>query len=129
MNYELCIAEKCDCIYDDDNNVNFLCTNCKKYNDKEKANPWYIEIIIIRKYLQDCDIIEDLNLRIITIKKLFEFLLTRPDFIAKNPNFRKCLLSKIDQFKNDEQGKDLHSLCDNLNNFIKCLEDKDNYIK
>jgi hypothetical protein len=129
MYYDVCFAEQCNCIYDDTDNIKFLCINCKKIEYKNKTTPWYLEIKTIQNYLHDTELTDDINTRIIIIKKLFEFLLTREEFIAKSPRFRESLLLKIDQFRNDEQGKDLHSLCDKLKIFIKSLEEKDNYIK
>jgi hypothetical protein len=129
MYYDICIAEQCNCIYDDTDNIKFLCINCKKIEDKNKTTPWYFEINTIQNYLYNTELTDNINIRIIIIKKLFEFLLTREEFIAKSPKFRESLLSKIDQFKNDEQAKELHSLCENLKIFINSLEEKDNYIK
>lgn len=129
MYYETCVAELCDCIYDDTNNILSLCTNCKKREDKEKEKPWYLEIKTIQKYLHENETTDDMNIKIIIIRKIFEFLLTRPEFLSKNPNFRKCIISKINEFKNDDRGKDIYELCDNLDIFIKDLSKKDNYIE
>jgi hypothetical protein len=111
------------------NNIKSICTNCKKQEDKEKHQPWYFEIKTIRILLHENESTDDINIKIIVIKKIFKFLLTRPDFIAKNPNFRNCLIRKINEFKNDEKGKDIYELCDNLDIFIKNLSEKDNYIE
>jgi hypothetical protein len=129
MDNETCIAELCDCIYDDTNNILSLCTNCKKQDDIEKQKPWYLEIKTIGKLIYENEMTDDINIKIIIIKQIFEFLLTRPDFLAKNSSFRKCLLEKIIEFKNDDKGKDIYELCDNLDIFIKNLSKKDNYIE
>ena len=39
MYYETCIAELCDCIYDDSNNIQSICTNCKNREDEENKKP------------------------------------------------------------------------------------------
>jgi hypothetical protein len=129
MYYETCIAELCDCIYDDLNNIQSICTNCKNREDEENKKPWYLEIKTIRTLLYESESTDDINIRIIVIKKIFEFLLTRPDFLAKNPNFRNCIIRKINEFKNDEKGKDIHELCNNLDIYIKDLSKKDNYVE
>jgi hypothetical protein len=129
MYYETCIAELCDCIYDDSNNIQSICTNCKNREDEENKKPWYLEIKTIRTLLYESESTDDINIRIIVIKKIFEFLLTRPDFLAKNPNFRNCIIRKINEFKNDEKGKDIHELCNNLDIYIKDLSKKDNYVE
>jgi len=125
----VCLAEKCDCVYNENtNNLEILCLHCKKNKEKELKINWYLEINTIQKYLNYCEI-DNIDLRIIYIKEMFEFLLSSGDFIATHPRFRAVLLSKINQFKNEKEGKELYSLCDNLNNFIKSLENKDNYIQ
>lgn len=130
MYYDVCYADQCDCIYNiNTNNLENLCTYCHKREYKERENPWYIEIKTIKKYLHYSETTDDIKLKILYIKNIFEFLLTRPDFIAKNPNFRNSIISKIYEFKNDDKGKDIHELCDNLDTFIKNLSKKDNYIE
>jgi hypothetical protein len=129
MYSEICIAELCDCIYDDTNNIKYICTTCKKREDEEIEQPWYLEIKTLRTLLYESETTNNIDIRIIVIKKIFEFLLTRPDFLAKNPNFRNCIIRKINEFKNDEKGKDIHELCNNLDIYIKDLSKKDNYVE
>jgi hypothetical protein len=129
MYYDVCVAELCDCIYNDDSTqIVTICSHCQKREDNEKKHPWYIEVKTIKLLLHNTESTDDINIRIINIKNIFEFLLTRPDFLAKNPNFRNKVLLKIVEFRNDELGKDLHELCNNLDLFVKSLAEKDNYI-
>ena len=93
------VAILCDCDYDDESNIiGNLCKYCKVIDDKARENEWYEEVKVIKPMLLKSEYTPSKD-RIPIIRKLFEYIITRDKFMARNPSFRKTVKNKIDEFK------------------------------
>jgi hypothetical protein len=124
----ICIAELCDCEYSDDSNIlGSICTHCKKREEIEQAKPWYIEVKTIRKYFNQMDKSTSVDERLPIIRNIFEYILTRPIFIAANPNFRKAMLNKMNELRQCQDAASLKDVFDKTDKFIESLSDYNEY--
>jgi hypothetical protein len=124
----VCVAELCDCNYTDNGKlIDSLCSYCKKREDKEKEQPWYLEVKTLKPLLTSVEYTPEKEQKIVIIKKIIDYLLTVPKFLAMNTNFRIAIKAKINEFINDERAKELHESCNSLDIFINNLIDYEGY--
>jgi len=120
----ICIAVLCDCEYSDDSNIlGSICTHCIKREEIEQAKPWYIEIKTLKKYFDQMEKATSVDERLSIIRNIFEYILTRPIFIAANPNFRNAILNKMIEFKQCKDATSLNDVFDKTNKFIESLSE------
>jgi len=125
MNYSI-HAILCDCEYSSEYIViSEKCTHCIK----RESIPWYIELKTINKYIKLIENTSELEKRIILHRNLFEYLLTCPDFMAKNAKFRKVVISKMNEYKLDNACECLSDTFDKLTVFIDSLVTIEGYIE
>lgn len=123
------IAVLCDCEFTDESNIiGSICTHCKKREEIELAKPWGIEVKTIAKYLRQCENAENINARLPIVKTMFEFIMTRPIFISKNPNFRNAIINKIEEIINVEEANSIRYILENTKIFISNLSSRDDYV-
>lgn len=123
------VAILCDCDYDEESNViGNICKHCKKIDDIERQNEWYEEVKTIKKLLLQSENTQLVHNRIPIIRKMFEYILTRDKFMARNPNFRKSLKNKIDEFKLDQKAKDLADIFEKTEIYLEELKNHPEYL-
>jgi hypothetical protein len=124
------IAVLCDCEFTEESNViGSICTYCKKREEIQLAKPWGFEIITIGKYLRQSDNASSVDMKIPIIRKLFEFIMTRPIFMSNHPIFRKVVLCKIKQFNQEEEANSLKDILEQTNTFISNLSSRTDYLE
>ena len=122
------LALLCDCEYSEESNIlGSMCNHCKKREGIESTKPWYIEIKTIKKYYYQMDVNSDINKRISIIQNLIEYIITRPSFMAANPNFRKAITNKMIEFSQHESGEKLKDVFQKMNLFIESLANHADY--
>lgn len=122
------IAILCDCEFTEESNViGSICSHCKKREEIELAKPWGLEVITIRKYLQQCGNATSVDIKLSIFKILFEFIMTRPIFISKNPNFRIAVLNKIEEFNQEEAACSIKDILEKTKIFISNLTSCEDY--
>ena len=123
------IAVLCDCEFTEESNIiGSICTHCKKREEIELAKPWGIEVKTIAKYLRQSENAENINARLPIIRTMFEFIMTRPIFISKNPNFRNAIINKIEEIINVEEASSIKDILENTKIFISNLSSRDDYV-
>jgi len=123
------IAVLCDCEFTEESNIiGSICSYCKIREEIELAKPWGLEIKIIGKYLRQSDNASSIDIKLPIIRKLFEFIMTRPIFVSKSPNFRRVVLWKIKQFNQEEEASSLKDILEQTNTFISNLSTREDYI-
>jgi uncharacterized protein YktA (UPF0223 family) len=119
----------CDCDYNEESEIiGDMCKYCKIKNDKLLKSEWHEEIKVIRKYLNTIEYINNYIDKIPILRKLFEYMITRPKFIAKNNGFRLVVISKMNEIKLNEQSDKLSDIFDKFNIFLEDLKNNDDYI-
>jgi hypothetical protein len=123
------VAYLCDCNFDKESNViGLLCKYCKIKDDKLRESQWYEQVKIIKKYLILVENTRGSENKIPIVKTMFEYLLTQHIFIAKNPGFRKAVISKVDEFRTDENIDILLPVFDKFSIFIEELKNHQDYV-
>lgn len=116
----------CDCEYSSEYII--ISEKCNHCTEREKK-PWYTEVKKIGKYLRLIENTSDIPKNLIIHRNLFEYLLTCNNFMAKNSNFRKMVISKIDEYKLDDRCKCLDDIFDKFNIFLDNLVSIDGYVE
>lgn len=123
------IAVLCDCEFTEESNiVGSICKHCKKREEIELAKPWSFEIKTIAKYLRQSENAENINSRLPIVKTMFEFIMSRPIFMSKNPNFRKAVINKIEEIIPVEEANSIKNILENTKAFISNLSSRDDYV-
>lgn len=121
------LAILCDCDYDEDSNViGNMCKYCKEKDDIARKSEWYEEIKTIKKLLYQSENISADN-RIPIIRKIFEYILTRDKFIARNSSFRKTLINKIEEFKLEEKAANLADVFNKMDIYLEEIKKHPEY--
>ena len=116
----------CDCEYSSEYVIiSEKCNHCTK----RESIPWYIEVKTIDKYIRLIEKTSDMPKKLLNTRQLFEYLLTCPTFIAKNPNFRRAVISKINEYKCDDVCISLIDIFDKVSLFINNLATIEGYIE
>jgi hypothetical protein len=119
----------CDCEFTEESNViGSICTHCKKREEIELAKPWHIEVKTIGKYLRQSENTSGINNKLPIIRTMFEFIMTRPIFISKNPNFRKTISNKIEEFIQIDEASSIKDILEQTKIFISNLSSRDDYM-
>ena len=116
----------CDCEYSSEYII--ISEKCNHCIEREKK-PWYTETKIINKYLRLIENTSDIPEKLTIHREMFEYILTCHNFMAKNPNFRKCVISKINEYKLDGRTECLDDIFDKLYIFNNNLITIDGYIE
>jgi hypothetical protein len=126
--YSVCYsAIFCDCDYDDTSNViGNMCKYCKTRDDIARKNEWYDEIKTIKKYLLQSENLP-VDDRIPVIRELFEYILTRDKFMARNSKFRITTKNKMEEFKLDEKAACLLDIFNKMDIYLEELKHHPEY--
>jgi hypothetical protein len=118
----------CNCEYTEDSKlIGNLCSHCKVKDDKLRQSVWYEEIKTIACFLNEFEYYESINDRLSIMAKIFEYILTRHDFMAKNPGFRIQVIRKIDECRRDERAFSLIHIFDKTSIFLEELKNYPDY--
>jgi hypothetical protein len=121
------VAVLCDCEYDNESYIiGNMCKYCKEKDDIARKNEWYEEIKTIKPLLLKCENTPS-NDRIPIIRKLFEYILTRNKFMARNSIFRNSLKNKINEFKLDEKAICLTDIFEKTEIYLEELKNHPEY--
>ena len=121
------VAILCDCDYDDESNIiGNLCKYCKVIDDKARENEWYEEVKVIKPMLLKSEYTPSKD-RIPIIRKLFEYIITRDKFMARNPSFRKTVKNKVDEFKLEEKAASLADIFEKTEIYLEELKHHPEY--
>lgn len=122
------LAVLCNCEYSDDSNIiGTMCTHCKGRGEIERNKKWQYEVKVVNQHLYIFNNKVLIEERVPIIKEIFEFLLTRPHFIANNPRFRETLILKIEEFQADPHAECLKETLDKMTIFLDTLESHEEY--
>lgn len=122
------VAVLCECDYDNESNIiGNMCKYCKEKDDIARKNEWYEEIKTIKKLLLQSENTPLVNNRIPIIREMFEYILTRDKFMARNSNFRNSFKNKIDEFKLDEKSACLADIFEKTEIYLEELKNHPEY--